>query len=75
MNFQLKPIGNDYIGLKDFESMLYIYASGFNDFIRSWFFNDFPGFNLETVEYKGINFTVWDIGGQEKVNFMSNASL
>ncbi|EOA29703.1 hypothetical protein CARUB_v100161551mg, partial [Capsella rubella] len=24
------------------------------------------GFNLETVEYKGINFTVWDIGGQEK---------
>ncbi|AEC06385.1 Small GTPase superfamily ARF/SAR type [Arabidopsis suecica] len=25
------------------------------------------GFNLETVEYKGINFTVWDIGGQEKI--------
>ncbi|XP_010547988.1 PREDICTED: probable ADP-ribosylation factor At2g15310 [Tarenaya hassleriana] len=25
------------------------------------------GFNFETVEYKGINFTVWDIGGQEKI--------
>ena len=28
----------------------------------------YKGFNLETVEYKGINFTVWDIGGQEKVS-------
>ena len=25
------------------------------------------GFNLETVEYKNINFTVWDVGGQDKV--------
>lgn len=25
------------------------------------------GFNVETVEYKKINFTVWDIGGQEKI--------
>jgi len=23
------------------------------------------GFNVETVEYKNINFTVWDIGGQD----------
>jgi ADP-ribosylation factor protein 1 len=22
------------------------------------------GFNVETVEYKDINFTVWDVGGQ-----------
>jgi GTPase SAR1 family protein len=22
------------------------------------------GFNVETVEYKNINFTVWDVGGQ-----------
>ena len=21
------------------------------------------GFNVETVEYKNINFTVWDVGG------------
>merc|ERR1719321_74396 len=25
------------------------------------------GFNVETVEYKDINFTVWDIGGQDKI--------
>merc|ERR1712205_226974 len=24
------------------------------------------GFNVETVEYKNINFTVWDVGGQDK---------
>ena len=25
------------------------------------------GFNVETVEYKSINFTVWDLGGQNKI--------
>eukprot|EP01084_Bolivina_argentea_P125859 222938_1 len=25
------------------------------------------GFNVETVEYKNIEFTVWDIGGQHKI--------
>ncbi|EFA79381.1 hypothetical protein PPL_07799 [Heterostelium album PN500] len=25
------------------------------------------GFNVETVEYKNINFTVWDVGGQYKI--------
>jgi len=25
------------------------------------------GFNVEVVEYKNINFTVWDIGGQDKI--------
>merc|ERR1711879_597414 len=25
------------------------------------------GFNVETVEYKNIGFTVWDIGGQDKI--------
>ncbi|XP_055381679.1 ADP-ribosylation factor 2 [Condylostylus longicornis] len=25
------------------------------------------GFNVETVEYKNICFTVWDIGGQDKI--------
>ncbi|GKD04514.1 ADP-ribosylation factor 1-like protein, partial [Tanacetum coccineum] len=23
-------------------------------------------FNVETVEYKNISFTVWDVGGQDK---------
>merc|ERR1712048_142726 len=25
------------------------------------------GFNVETVEHKNINFTVWDVGGQDKI--------
>jgi hypothetical protein len=28
---------------------------------------EFQGFNVETVEYKNISFTVWDVGGQDKV--------
>ncbi|PSS36052.1 ADP-ribosylation factor like, partial [Actinidia chinensis var. chinensis] len=26
-----------------------------------------PGFNVETVEYKNVSFTVWDVGGQDKI--------
>ena len=29
------------------------------------------GFNVETVEYKNISFTVWDVGGQDKVMLFS----
>ena len=25
------------------------------------------GFNVETVDYKNISFTVWDVGGQDKI--------
>merc|ERR1719491_1451441 len=25
------------------------------------------GFNVEEVQYKNINFTVWDVGGQDKI--------
>lgn len=25
------------------------------------------GFNVETVDYKNISFTVWDVGGQTKI--------
>lgn len=25
------------------------------------------GFNVESVEYKNINFTVWDVGGQDQI--------
>ncbi|RXN02622.1 ADP-ribosylation factor 1 [Labeo rohita] len=32
----------------------YLFLSGF-------------GFNVETVEYKNISFTVWDVGGQDKI--------
>ena len=28
------------------------------------------GFNVETLVYKGINFTVWDVGGQDKIRVL-----
>ena len=28
------------------------------------------GFNVETVEYKKIKFTVWDVGGQDKIRLL-----
>ena len=31
------------------------------------FFFLFVGFNVETVDYKNISFTVWDVGGQDKI--------
>ena len=31
------------------------------------FYSFLPGFNVETVEYKTISFTVWDVGGQDKI--------
>lgn len=58
-----------------------IIASGFvpplnprrcNEFLpfrvfSSYFFQLSAGFNVETVEYKNICFTVWDVGGQDKI--------
>lgn len=28
------------------------------------------GFNVETVDYKNLSFTVWDIGGQDKIRIL-----
>ena len=28
------------------------------------------GFNVETLNYKGLNFTVWDVGGQDKIRVL-----
>ncbi|EGR28114.1 hypothetical protein IMG5_182990 [Ichthyophthirius multifiliis] len=28
------------------------------------------GFNVESVEYKNIKFTVWDVGGQDKIRLL-----
>ena len=28
------------------------------------------GFNVETLYYKGVNFTVWDVGGQDKIRVL-----
>ena len=26
------------------------------------------GFNVKTLDYKGLNLTVWDVGGQDKIS-------
>ena len=28
------------------------------------------GFNVETLDYQGVNFTVWDVGGQDKIRVL-----
>jgi small GTP-binding protein len=28
------------------------------------------GFNVETLDYKGLNLTVWDVGGQDKIRVL-----
>ena len=28
------------------------------------------GFNVESLDYKGLNFTVWDVGGQDKIRVL-----
>ena len=28
------------------------------------------GFNVESVQYKNINFTIWDVGGQKKLRLL-----
>lgn len=35
--------------------------------LRSFSLVRWTGFNVETVEYKNISFTVWDVGGQDKI--------
>lgn len=37
--------------------------------VCEWLLNNnfVAGFNVETVEYKNISFTVWDVGGQDKI--------
>ncbi|KAJ8435745.1 hypothetical protein Cgig2_003167 [Carnegiea gigantea] len=33
------------------------------------------GFNVETVEYKNISFTVWDVGGQDKASALLTKTI
>lgn len=37
------------------------------EFVVSMIWRRVVGFNVETVEYKNISFTVWDVGGQDKI--------
>nr|CDJ84598.1 ARF SAR superfamily domain containing protein [Haemonchus contortus] len=41
-----------------------------NELLHSIFYNQIcsiTGFNLETVEYRNVSFTVWDVGGQQRI--------
>ena len=33
------------------------------------------GFNVETVTYKNINFTAWDVGGRDKIVSVVNTGV
>ena len=33
------------------------------------------GFNVETVEYQNLSFTVWDVGGQDLLNALTAAEV
>lgn len=33
------------------------------------------GYNVETIQYKNIDFTVWDVGGQDKVRLSTLLAL
>lgn len=43
------------------------FASGATSWLSLTEKDPAAGFNVETVEYKNISFTVWDVGGQDKV--------
>jgi ADP-ribosylation factor protein 1 len=47
---------------KLFDFFLTVYLSASSHEIKTK-----TGFNVETVEYKNISFTVWDVGGQDKI--------
>ena len=33
------------------------------------------GFNVETIEYKSTNFTVWDVGSRDKIRSLSSSTV
>ena len=53
-------------------STLYIFIPSLSLSVRGYIvtilcLSQWLGFNVETVEYKNISFTVWDVGGQDKI--------
>jgi hypothetical protein len=45
----------------------FIYHRSTIKYLTKLAIHETAGFNVETVEYKNISFTVWDVGGQDKV--------
>uniref|UniRef100_A0A1B6DN14 small monomeric GTPase n=1 Tax=Clastoptera arizonana TaxID=38151 RepID=A0A1B6DN14_9HEMI len=62
--FENKQISLAMIGLDSAGKTTILYKLKLGEII-----NTIPtiGFNVESVEYKNISFTVWDIGGQDKI--------
>lgn len=46
---------------------IHVYSVYQRDAFKTCFSFSCKGFNVETVEYKNISFTVWDVGGQDKI--------
>eukprot|EP00971_Amphidinium_carterae_P149945 2972558-Amphidinium_carterae.1 len=52
---------------------MFFWCFGASDTCKEWLVGEVVttiptiGFNVETVEYKNISFTVWDVGGQDKI--------
>ncbi|KHN05525.1 ADP-ribosylation factor [Glycine soja] len=57
--------GNTEMRPKDVKNMLVSYLLSFCFFVCLNF--EFACFNVEKVQYKNVVFTVWDVGGQEKL--------
>jgi len=61
---------------------MYVTMFALDQFLWSWLWLFvlmdhllYVGFNVETVEYKNISFTVWDVGGQDKASFLIASSM
>lgn len=62
--FFKKKVNGLMLGLDNAGKTTILYSLKLNEIV-----NTIPtiGFNVETVNYKNLNLTIWDIGGQEKL--------
>ncbi|TCD69835.1 hypothetical protein EIP91_005912, partial [Steccherinum ochraceum] len=62
--FETPPLGILMVGLDAAGKTTILYKLKLGEIVTT-----IPtiGFNVETVEYKNISFTVWDVGGQDKI--------
>ena len=77
MGFFLSKVWTKLIGKKDVRMLMVgLDAAGKTTILYQLKMNEtvktIPtiGFNVETLDYKGLNFTVWDVGGQDKIRVL-----
>ena len=77
MRFFLSKVWTKLIGKKDVRMLMVgLDAAGKTTILYQLKMNEtvktIPtiGFNVETLDYKGLNFTVWDVGGQDKIRVL-----